>query len=366
MPSSQTKLVRVDIGGFKSIRDAALELRPLNLLIGANGAGKSNLVTVFTLLNQIVEGRLESWVTKVGGADKLLHNGPKHTQQIRLRLQFSENEYEAQLEWAQDESLFFAKETCDSRSHDSGAGQFLPLGEGHKESRLPDTAKSNPVAKSVLDILRSCIVYHFHDTSPDSAVKRKGPVDDNVRLRSDAGNLAAFLLRLQETDADSCRRIVGAVRQVAPFFDRFDLKPDRLRPDHIQIEWIERDSDTYFNGHSLSDGTLRFICLATLLLQPDLPSLILIDEPELGLHPYAVTLLAALLKSAATRTQLLVATQSVTLMNQFDPEDVVVVDRKDGQSTFERLTAERIESWTDGYAMGELWEKNIIGGRPQR
>ncbi len=353
MPSSQTRLVRVHISGFKSIRHATLELRPLNLLIGANGAGKSNLVAAFTLLNQIVEGRLQSWVTKVGGANTLLHNGPKHTEQIRLRLEFSENEYEAWLERTQDETLFFAKETCDSRPHDSGAGQFVPLGKGHKESGFHDTVKPNRVEKEVRDILRSCIVYHFDDTSRESAVKRKGPVDDNLRLRSDAGNLAAFLLRLQETDGDSYRQIVGAVRQVAPFFDRFDLKPDRSRPDDIQIEWFERDSDTYFNGHSLSDGTLRFICLATLLLQPDLPSLILIDEPELGLHPYAVTLLAALLKSAATRTQLLVATQSVTLMNQFDPDDVVVVDRKDGQSTFTRLNPDQVESWTDSCPLDE-------------
>ena len=244
----------------------------------------------------------------------------------------------------------------------------LPLGAGHKETRLPDIAKKKGIAQYVLSALRSWSVFHFHDTSAEAPVKRKGPIDDNDGLRPNASNLAAFLFRLQKTDKDSYRRIVAAVRQVAPFFDDFRLKPDRLAPDKIQIEWSEKDSDTYFNAHALSDGTLRFICLATLLLQPktNLPSLILIDEPELGLHPYAVTQLAALFKSAATRTQVLVATQSVTLMNQFDPEDVVVVDRKDGQSTFRRIGADEIASWTDSYALGELWEKNVIGGRPQR
>jgi len=197
-------------------------------------------------------------------------------------------------------------------------------------------------------------------------VKRKGAIDDNASLRPDASNLAAFLYRLKENENDAYRRIVAAIQQVTPFFADFRLGPDRLRPEQIQLEWTERDSDAYCNAHAFSDGTLRFICLATLLLQPVLPSLILIDEPELGLHPYAIAQLAALFKSASTRTQVLVATQSVTLMNQFEPSDVVVVDRKDGQSTFRRIDDKEIDAWKDSYALGELWEKNVLGGRPQR
>jgi predicted ATPase len=364
MPAAKN-LDRIEIDGFKSIREMKLELGRLNLLIGANGAGKSNLVSVFGLLNQIVEGRLQSAIAKVG-ASSLLHNGPKRTDHIRLKLAFGLNTYQAQLGFGQDDSLFFSEKTCTFDGQLIKGRRDFSFGSGHKETQLPERAKKNGIALYVLNALRSWSVYHFHDTSPEAAAKRKGPIDDNERLRPDAANLAAFLYRLRETQRDSYRQIVAAIRQVAPFFADFRLNPDRIRQGEIQLEWSEKNSDTYFNAHSLSDGTLRFICLATLLLQPVLPSLILIDEPELGLHPYAVTQLAALFKSAATRAQLLVATQSVTLVNQFGPEDVVVVDRKDGQSTFERIGPEEINSWTDSYALGELWEKNVIGGRPQR
>jgi predicted ATPase len=363
---AKTNLSKVEIAGFKSIREATLELRQLNLLIGANGAGKSNLVSAFGLLNQMVGQRLQVRVAKVGGAASLLHNGPKHTNQIRLHLTFGQNAYEARLEHAQDDSLFFAEETCYFQDQGFPRPYRKALGGGHKESLLVERAKVPGIPKYVLAAMRSWTVYHFHDTSPEAAVKRKGPIDDNERLRPDASNLAAFLYRLQRSHQSHYRLIVGAIRQVAPFFDDFRLRPDRLRPGEIHIEWAEKDSDTYFNAHALSDGTLRFMCLATLLLQPRLPSLILIDEPELGLHPYAVTQLAALFKSASTQAQILAATQSVTLMNQFEPDDVVVVDRADGQSTFRRIAASEIENWVDSYALGDLWEKNVLGGRPQR
>jgi predicted ATPase len=323
-------------------------------------------VAVFGLLNQMVEGRLQPTVTKLGGAATLLHGGPKHTEKITLGLTFGANGYQTTLEYAQDDSLFFAEEYATFQAKGYTMPYVETLGAGHKESKLVEMATRKRVVSFVLDALRAWRVYHFHDTSPGAAVKRKGALDDNATLRPDAANLAAFLYRLKEKEHDAYRRIVAAVQQVAPFFSDFSLSPDRLYPDQIQLEWTERDSDAYFSAHAFSDGTLRFICLATLLLQPELPSLILIDEPELGLHPYAITQLAALFRSAATRTQVLVATQSVTLMNQFEPADVVVVDRKDGQSTFRRIDEKEIDAWKDSYSLGELWEKNVLGGRPQR
>jgi predicted ATPase len=195
-------------------------------------------------------------------------------------------------------------------------------------------------------------------------MKQMGDVADNRFLRADSGNLAAFLYRLQEKEPDYFRNIEDTVRQIGPFFGGFKLAPSALNEEKIRLEWYERGSDTYFNASALSDGTLRFMCLATLLLQPMLPSLILIDEPELGLHPAAIQLLAGLLQSAATRTQLIVATQSVTLVNQLLPEHVWVVEREDGQSLFRQLQAADMSSWLEDYGLGELWEKNILGGRP--
>jgi predicted ATPase len=215
-----------------------------------------------------------------------------------------------------------------------------------------------------LQNLRSFAVYHFHDTSGTASVKHTGDLDDNYLLRPDGANLAALLYRLREKNPGDYSNIVDAIRLVFPFFDDFMLEPSRLNADRIRLEWRERGSDTYFNASALSDGTLRFICLATLLLQPDLPSTILLDEPELGLHPYAITILAELLRGAATKTQVIASTQSVGLVNQFEPEDVIVVEREDQQSVFRHLDRADMESWLDDYGLGDLWEKNIIGGRP--
>ncbi len=363
------RLDRIEVEGFKSIGSMKLDLRSLNVLVGANGAGKSNFVGALHLLGELVEGRLQAAVMRSGGASTLLHHGPKRTPAMQIEVRSGPNRYRARLGYAPPDRLFFEEETA------SFEGDYKPvhreaLGSGHEETRLQVRANAKPggVCAWIVERVRGWRVYHFHDTSALAPVKQTAPIDDNERLRPDAANLAAFLLRLRDAPdgAGAYARIVAAIRQVAPFFGDFALRPNPVRPDLIQLEWSERGSDAYFNAHSFSDGTLRFVCLATLLLQPSPPSLVLIDEPEIGLHPFAITQLAAMLESASTRTQVLVATQSVTLMNQFEPDAVVVVDRKEGQSTFRRLSDSEIAGWTDEYSLGDLWEKNILGGRPQR
>lgn len=360
------RLKRVQVAGFKSIEGASVELGSINVLIGANGAGKSNFLASFALLHDVIEQRLQVHVAERGGADALLHFGQKRTAELRIRLDFDPNTYEIALAPAAGDELFFAEETC--LFHGSGHSQPYVVGpwRGHKESRLQEEAAKpdGKIPSHVLDSLRSWKIYHFHDTSKSARIKQKHNIDDNDVLRPDAANLAAFLRRLLETHRDAYRRIVAAVRMVAPFFDDFVLRPDRRREDMIQLEWREKGSDDYFNAHALSDGTLRFMCLATLLLQPKLPTAILVDEPEIGLHPAAIQQLAALMKSAATQTQVILSTQSVNLVDQFSPEDVIVVDREGSASTFRRIARDEIEGWIDGYALGELWEKNIFGGRP--
>jgi predicted ATPase len=236
------------------------------------------------------------------------------------------------------------------------------LGSGHRESKLPK--ESSGVARLVLGGLRSWNVYHFHDTSNTAAVKLPGGINDNRYLRGDAGNLAAFLLKLRRTASGHYETIRDTVRMVAPFFADFILEPQSESPDEVRLEWREQGSDYPFLPHQLSDGTLRFICLATVLLQPDLPPTILIDEPELGLHPYAISVLGSLVRSAAQRTQLIVSTQSVPLVNQFQADDLLVVSRKGNETVFERLDPGRLASWLEDYSLGELWEKNVLGGRP--
>ncbi len=365
--SSSDRLDRIEVRGFKSIREMDLKLRPLNVLIGANGAGKSNFVAVFELLNQIIEGNLQVHVARAGFADALLHFGSKVTREISLTLHFGRNGYQARLApSAEGGILFFVAEECWYHGPGYDRPYEVPLGTAHRETRLYEEARTHPggIASYVLKTLKSWKVYHFHDTSHSARMKQAGDVNDNAFLRDDASNLAAYLYLLRETQREHYDRIVGTIRLAAPFFDDFDLKPSPFNPDKILLEWRQRGTDSYFGASSLSDGTLRFICLTTLLMQPTLPSMILIDEPELGLHPYAIVLLAEMLKSAATQTQVIVSTQSVPLVSQFAPEDVIVVEQQAGESAFRRLDSQSIEAWLEEYSLGEIWEKNLIGGTP--
>jgi len=364
-----SKLHALHVRGFKSIRDQRLELDSLNVFIGGNGAGKSNFVGVFHLLNRVANQQLQIYTGEAGGANAILHFGRKHTESLFIKIEFHTepahaNIYEFELKPTDDDRFIFKSEKTKywDMVHYGTPQDFDEEWFGHGEARLAESRKR--VAQYIRGHLNSYRIYHFHDTSPSARVKQTGDLADNRFLREDAANLAAFLYMLEKREPNYFQNIVETVRQVAPFLKRFKLEPSALNPEKIRLEWEENGSDTYFSAAALSDGTLRFICLATLLLQPNPPSIILIDEPELGLHPAAIQVLAGLLESAATRTQLMVATQSVTLINQLKPEHVWVVDREEGQSVFRHLKDVDMSSWLEDYGLGELWEKNILGGRP--
>jgi predicted ATPase len=356
-------LDRLQVRGYKSIREMDIRLTPLNVLIGANGAGKTNFISIFRLLNAIVDQRLQEFVARSGGANALLYFGLKRTEEVSLKLWLGENLYRAILSPDDDDALYFAKEIAYFWDKDMYDQPYkVPLGSGQRESRLKRSKES--AAQYVLDKLHSWRLYHFHDTTASARVKLTGDLHDNRSLVSDAGNLAAFLLLLREQYEDTYKQIVDVVQLAAPFFNDFVLRPSPFDESKIRLEWTEKGSDSTFGPNDLSDGTLRFICLATALLQPKAPATLLIDEPELGLHPYAITLLASLMQSASQRMQVIVSTQSVPLVNQFSAEDLIVVDRLDGQSTFQRLESADLSIWLDDYGLGDLWEKNVLGGRP--
>ena len=362
------RLTQITVQGYKSIKDQTLDLGRLNVLIGGNGVGKSNLIGVFKFLRSIYDGDLQTTVGAIGGANTLLHFGRKTTERLRLQCVFQEegssdkNLYRAYLRPTDDDQLIFTMESTGFHNPKHKQPYWGELGIVHSESKLKQAATK--IGKWVKDDLASYRIYHFHDTSSGALVKQTGDVNDNQFLQTDARNLAAFLYWMKLKRPDHLRMIEDVVRQIAPFFDRFELSPSRNNEDKIRLEWREQGSESYFNAHQLSDGTLRFICLVTLLLQPDVPRLVLLDEPELGLHPAGIVLLAELLKQSSQRSQLLIATQSVTLINRLDPEDVFVADRIDGATVFKNLGKEDLSEWTGAYALGELWEKNVLGGRP--
>ncbi len=362
-------LNEITIKGFKSIRTLErFPLRALNLLIGANGAGKSNFIKALTLINTIVDKKLQLWIGREGGADDMLYFGQKITPELQIQWHYSylkeRFHYQCTLIPAQNESLIFAQEAGSWQKHEQS--ETFRIEGGHRESYLEQKAEHDSIAQCVLNPLKNwrVFLYHFHDTTTTAKMRQLCELHDNVFFRPDAANLAAFLYLLKNRYPRHYQNIVEVVRLVAPFFEDFRLQPSRLNPEKIQLEWQHIGSERYFNAHSFSDGTLRFICLATLLLQPELPSTILLDEPELGLHPYAISILAEMMHSAATQTQIIAASQSVTLVNQFQLDDIIIIEREDEASQIKRLSDEELNHWLEDYALGELWEKNVLGGRP--
>jgi len=355
------------IKGFKSIKSLEkFELQNLNVLIGANGAGKSNFVEFFRMLRAMADERFQTYVLESGGSDGFLFLGPKVTKEITCRVDFGDNWYAHALQPTASGSLFLASETTGYRASSntvSGLQESRIKANKYQESY---TYPGHPsVGYYIFDSISNWMVYHFHDTSAVAPMRRDQSLRDSEKFRHDASNIAAFLLNLQEQKEGSYALIRDTVRLIAPFFDDFLLRAQTKGPnEQVRLEWLQKGSDFPFQPNQLSDGTIRFICLATALLQPEPPATIVIDEPELGLHPYAISMLSDLIKSAAERTQVIVSTQSPTLLDYFEPNEIVVVNRVQGHSTFDRLEADCLSSWLLDYSVGELWQKNVVRGGP--
>ena len=378
-------LDKITIKGFKSIRSLEdFELSNLNVLIGANGSGKSNFIDFFRMLRAMMDlplpglaiASLKTYIADGGGSDDFLFNGPKETEQIEVVTRFGLNGYRFKLAPTSDATFIINDE---ARYFTYGQSRWWELGSGHSIPELlrdkdePGATGRDGVGHHVYEAIASWKIYHFHDTSKMAPMRRYEVIEDNEYLRFDAANIAPFLYELKNPSwpppsslkkkkRNVYKQIVDTIRLVAPFFDDFILKPDKN--EKVRLRWRQRGSDYPLKPHHLSDGTLRFICLTTALLQPELPSTIIIDEPELGLHPYAIEILAELIQSTSQRTQLIVSTQSSALVDYFEPENIIVVNRKKGASVFQRLNKRELSFWLKDYSLGDLWRKNIVSGGP--
>jgi len=387
----RTKLTRIWLNGFKSFPYGArpsdtsapceadgqdgkvIDFGDVTVLLGANGAGKSNLVSFFRMLNFMTTGALQEFIGRYGGAGSLLHFGPQITPQMQAEVVFADGEkrttYTMTMASAAPDTLIFTNEAIEFHREGYENPQQVFLGAGHKESQLPAKARDGDrTCQVVFALLRNCRSYQFHDTSETAKIRKSGYIEDSGYLRADAGNLAAYLYAMARRQPEYYGRIVRTVRQVCPQFGDFVLRPSDQSPDYILLNWTERNyPDCLMGPHQLSDGTLRFMALATLFLQPptELPSVIVIDEPELGLHPNAIAVLAGLIHGVTQRAQVVLATQSETFVNHFDLSQIRPIECRRGASAVLPLAAEEFAEWLEDYTTGELWEKNVFGGGPR-
>ena len=378
MMTGHAHIERVRICGFRSLADVEFSLGTgASVLIGANGSGKSNFVKFFDMLSWMLKSRkLAEFVGREGGADDQLHGGNETTGRIQaeiaIRTQTGRNDYRFTLSYAHPDRLLFTDEAFRySRDDYTGEGPWTHLESGSQEARVVEAAQGgvlppyvNPqTARTVTHLLRNCATYQFHNTGATSPLKKGCDAEEHAYLRSDGRNLAAILHRLEREQVRRYERICRHIGRVLPGFDRFQIEEQYGK---VALRWGSTYSDKTYGAHLTSDGSLRFFALATLLNLPSemLPSVVLLDEPELGLHPKAIALIGDMIGALAEEQQVIVATQSPLLVDQFDLNQVFVLDLDDGRTELSRPDAEGFQRWLDEFSVGELWQKNLIGGRP--
>ncbi len=350
----------IEIKGYKSIKSQKIPLNPINILIGANGSGKSNFISFFEFLNRLYERKLNEYVALSGGANKFLHKGQSITDIIFFKISFDSNEenYSSQLVLISDanqfifnfESLLYSDENIALESYG-------------KESRLK--VIDHYEAKNIIKHLNGFRKYHFHYTNDKSPFTKLCHIENDINyLYSDGSNLAAILFSIQQNDKVIYSRIIKTIQSIAPYFSDFYFAPNK--ENYIRFLWKDKYSDMTFGATDLSDGTIRFVALTVLFMQPELPDTIIIDEPELGLHPFAISKLSGMIKSAAAKgCQVILATQSTDLISHFSPKDIITVDQINGESIFNRLKEEELNHWLEEYTLDDLWKRNIISsGQP--
>ena len=364
------------IKGYRSLADVEIaNMRPLTALIGSNGSGKSNIIHFFELLTWALARHLDGFVQIQGGADDQLFDGRTKTPQIQAELNLrslqGRSDYKFTLTWGHPDRFLFTEEAFRFTGKDEQSlADWQHLGNAHPESKIAEAARSpdfpgvdTDTAQFIVNHLIDCYMYQFHDTSDRSRFKENCDAHDNAYLYAHGGNLAAILLRLQREDIKRYELICRHIGRVLPDFDRFELNDVYGK---VALRWKAKRSDKTFGAHLTSDGSLRFFALVILLNLPAemLPNVILLDEPELGLHPKAIDLIGGMIKSLAVEKQIIVATQSPLLVDSFSLEELAVLDLKDGRTQIRRPDSDEYSHWLDDYTTGDLWRMNMLGGCP--
>lgn len=376
MPEPTPRIESVQIEGFRSLREVTFRPNPgVTVLVGPNGAGKSNLLHFFHLLRSMVPlQRLGRFVAFEGGANDQLFHGrhrtPEMKGEISIRTGAGRNEYAFTLNRGRRDQFFFAEERYRFSHPEDGADvEWRHLGSGHDETRLLEAAQPSEdarhrgAARTITDFLQAVTSYQFQDTSKNSPFTNRCHVTDSFRLWPNGGNLAAVLYRMQREDERRYEELCGQIGWIFPVFERFAIEEEN---EYVILRWRARNSDQIIGAHLTSDGALRFFALMALLILPStqLPNVILLDEPELGLHPEAIALVAGMIRSLATERQIVIATQSPLLVDEFGLEDLRVLDLKDGETVMKSVNPDEYRVWLDDYGAGGLWMTNLLGGNP--
>ncbi|OYU11037.1 MAG: hypothetical protein CFE38_14840 [Comamonadaceae bacterium PBBC1] len=367
--TSKTSRIRsVTIEGFRSLKNIQnLELPQLTVLIGANGAGKSTLIRFFEMLSWMLKSKnLQEFVVRHGGGDDQFFMGARKTPRIHAELcldtEKGQNDYRFDLTHlsAGDAVMVMNEAFRFAPRHIQDEATWTEIDAVGKESSLLES--NDKTAKTIINLLRQCQTFQFHDTSINAAIHNRWDVTESFRLRSDGGNLAAVLLNLRNTDAKRYELIVKQIGRVLPAFKDFVLEEESGK---VLLRWVGRQSDKVFGSHLTSDGSLRLFCLLTLLnLPPDqLPDVMFFDEPELGLHPHAITLVAEMFKRLSKRRQVFIATQSPYLVDCFELENIIVASANNGETVLRNLPREQYQEWLDDeYQLSDIWLKQAVGG----
>ena len=365
----------VHVRGFRSLADFRVDDLPnVTVMIGPNGAGKSNFVRFFEMMGWMLMAprRLARFVRWQGGADDQLFGGHARTERIEadvaLRTSVGRADYRFSLAHTNPDLLEFDDERFRLHNGDpSNDSPWQELGSGHPEAKILEARSADSDvgsgATAIVKTLRSCSCYQFHDTSDRSPIKKTWDASDWGRLRGDGGNLAAVLHFLEQNDVRRYESICRYVSRVLPVFDRFALEE---RHDRVILRWKVKSSNKTYGAHLASDGSLRLFALVTLLNLPLdlLPRVILLDEPELGLHPAAISLVGGMIRSLASQRQIIVATQSSLLVDVFELDQLFVLDLDGDATTVQRMKSDDYHEWLGECSTGQLWEDNLLGGYP--
>lgn len=371
----------LSISGFRRLHHVRLTLRPLSVIIGANGSGKTSVLDVLSLLASSADGKLSSSLSELSGLASLLTHDRADELRLRISMEVASGpalRYSLFLR-AQGLAYVIREESLldplaelthiiategKVRYHDPQKGDGIDPSWPHNnlETALAQAPKMFPEPEEFRRRLASSTFYHVLNVDPRSSVRLPQSLVPASLPGRNGEDLVSCLFYLRETDRSRFEVIEDSLRAAFPGFERLDFPP--VAAGTLSLAWRDRAFSKPLYAHQLSGGTLRFLWLTTLLQSPGLTALTLLDEPEVSLHPELMSHLADQLREASRRTQIVVATQSDTLIRFLEPSEVVVADvTDDGMTTLTRADQLDLGEWLQDYSMDELWRNGRLGAR---